>query len=55
MDEDKIFYLTSRGISRKDARKLIAEGFLESAAAEIKNEEIKELFLEEIRKAAQAV
>ncbi|MBI5223015.1 SufD family Fe-S cluster assembly protein [Candidatus Micrarchaeota archaeon] len=35
IDEDKIFYLMSRGVSREDSRKLIVEGFLEATIQKI--------------------
>ncbi|MBI5228049.1 SufD family Fe-S cluster assembly protein [Candidatus Micrarchaeota archaeon] len=46
IDEEKIFYLMSRGISRDEARKLIIEGFLESAIETISVDEIKKEFIE---------
>lgn len=39
IDEEKIFYLEARGISRNDAKKLIVEGFLESAVNKVSNNE----------------
>ena len=44
IDEDKIFYMQSRGVNRQDARKLIVEGFLGSAVDKIDNKEIREKF-----------
>ncbi|MEW6722996.1 MAG: SufD family Fe-S cluster assembly protein, partial [Candidatus Micrarchaeota archaeon] len=41
IDEEKIFYLTTRGISREDAKKLIVEGFLESALGRIRDEKMR--------------
>ncbi len=46
IDEEKIFYLMSRGINRDEARKLIIEGFLESAIETIDVEGIKKEFIE---------
>lgn len=42
IDENKLFYLQSRGANYKDARKLIVEGFLSSAIERIDNKEIRE-------------
>ena len=41
IDEEKIFYLMSRGLAREDARALIIEGFLESAIERLPEGEIK--------------
>ena len=41
IDEEKIFYLMSRGISREDSKKLIVEGFLESALERIEDPEMR--------------
>ena len=43
IDQDKVFYLTSRGITDEDARKLIVEGFLGAAVDKIGDEETMEL------------
>lgn len=37
IDQEQVFYLESRGISRKQAELMIAEGFLEPVLARIKN------------------
>jgi Fe-S cluster assembly protein SufD len=42
IDEDHIFYLTSRGILEADARKLIILGFLEKLIRKIKNRSLQE-------------
>ncbi len=42
IDEEKIFYLSSRGVDRENAKKLIVEGFLSSAVESIKNEKMKQ-------------
>ncbi len=47
IDEEKIFYLMSRGIGRDEARKLIVEGFLDSAIGRIADEKLRELFSKE--------
>ncbi|MEM3841166.1 MAG: SufD family Fe-S cluster assembly protein [Candidatus Micrarchaeaceae archaeon] len=41
LDEDMIFYLTSRGITRLSARSLIINGFILSQLSKIKNEMLK--------------
>jgi Fe-S cluster assembly scaffold protein SufB len=46
IDEDKIFYLTSRGMSKEDARKLIIEGFLESGIKNVQDEAMRKQFRE---------
>lgn len=42
IDAEQIFYLTSRGIPEAEARKMIAQGFLDPAFARIPSVEIKE-------------
>jgi len=54
IDEEKIFYLTSRGLSRENAKRLVVEGFLESGVDRIQNEEFRRLFLEKIRTHVEA-
>ena len=49
LDEDFIFYLMSRGLSRHEAKKLLIEGFLVDAIETITNKEIKEYFLENLK------
>lgn len=44
IDQDKIFYLMSRGISQNDARKLIVDGFLEAVIEKISDEKVRKLF-----------
>ncbi len=46
IDEEKIFYLMSRGVSRNDARELIVNGFLEAVVEKIENEEIRKVISE---------
>ncbi|HEX8372110.1 MAG TPA: Fe-S cluster assembly protein SufD [Chthoniobacterales bacterium] len=41
LEQDEIFYLLSRGISEKEARKLLVAGFLNEAIARLGNEEIE--------------
>ena len=49
LDEDSIFYLMSRGLSRQEAKKLLIQGFLVDAVETITNKEIKEYFLEKLQ------
>lgn len=44
IDQDKIFYLMSRGISQKESRKLIIDGFLEAVIEKIPDKKIRDLF-----------
>ena len=41
IDPDQIFYLKSRGISEKESRRLISEGFIQSALIRISNKDIQ--------------
>lgn len=45
LDEENIYYLMSRGLSRKEAEKLMINGFLRPLTDEISDEEIKERFI----------
>lgn len=42
IDEDKLFYMTSRGINEKEAKKVIVEGFFEPIIVNIDEEELRE-------------
>lgn len=44
IDKEQLFYLTSRGISKEDAVKMLTAAHLEEVIALIPNEKIKELF-----------
>ncbi len=46
IDEEKIFYLQSRGIRREDARRLMTEGFLGSAVERIEDRPMRERLME---------
>lgn len=46
IDEEKLFYLISRGISRDEAKRLIVEGFLSSAIERIEDPDIRRELLE---------
>ncbi len=41
VEEDKIFYLESRGFSREEAKKIIVSGFFESVVSKISDENIQ--------------
>ena len=43
LDEDSIFYLMSRGLDQKTAKKLLINGFLLDVVEKITDEEIKKL------------
>ncbi len=45
IDEEKVFYMMSRGISKRKAEEQLVEGFYYPAINEIKDEETKELLL----------
>lgn len=44
IDGKQIFYLTSRGMSQADARKLIVEGFLDSCVGRISDDDMRREF-----------
>ena len=48
VDEEKVFYLMTRGITRKDAEKLIIKANFNKIIELIKDEDIKEYILKEI-------
>ena len=50
INEEQIYYLNSRGISTKDANFLLSSGFIFEIIHKIKNEEIKEYIIENIKK-----
>ncbi|MBI2079760.1 SufD family Fe-S cluster assembly protein, partial [Candidatus Micrarchaeota archaeon] len=41
IDEEKIFYLMSRGLARKDAKKAMLEGFLNPVLTRVGYESLK--------------
>ena len=49
IDDEHLFYITSRGVTRENAKKMIVLGFLESIANEMKGNAPKE-FISEIGK-----
>jgi Fe-S cluster assembly scaffold protein SufB len=48
LTEDKIFYLTSRGIDSETARKLVLEGFLRELYSKCEESEVIELLEQEV-------
>ena len=50
IDEEHLFYLMARGLSREDAQKLIVEGFFEPVIQKIPSEELREKIRELVRK-----
>lgn len=49
LDEEKLFYFLSRGISRSEATQILAEGFVSDVVAKVDSSIIKNLMTEEIR------
>lgn len=50
IDEERMFYLMSRGLAREDAGRMIVEGFFEPVIQKIPNEEVREKIREMVRK-----
>ncbi|HEX9804291.1 MAG TPA: SufD family Fe-S cluster assembly protein [Candidatus Dojkabacteria bacterium] len=50
IDENQIWYLMSRGITKKEAEKILIEAFVNSLIQETDNPEIKEKFEKELEK-----
>ncbi len=50
MDENQMYYLQSRGLSRAQAVQLVTTGYLLSIVDVFENEEIKEMYKEEVAK-----
>lgn len=48
--EDEMFYLMSRGLSRREAEDIIAEGFFNSILLDINDDKIKEAVLQNMNK-----
>ncbi|WP_020593604.1 Fe-S cluster assembly protein SufD [Kiloniella laminariae] len=48
IDEDALFYLRSRGLSREQAQSLLVNAFLADAVEALQNEDLKDLFLTRI-------
>jgi Fe-S cluster assembly protein SufD len=49
LDEEALFYLRSRGISEKNARAILVEGFLNEAFSGIQEQTILNVFHKKIR------
>jgi Fe-S cluster assembly protein SufD len=45
LDENSVYYLMSRGLTRKDAERLMINGFLNPIISEIEDEPLKERFV----------
>ena len=50
LDENSIFYLMTRGISREEAKKILIKGFLNDSVETITNNEIKKFLFEKLDK-----
>ena len=50
IDEEHMFYLMARGLSREEAERMIVEGFFEPVIQKIPSEELKEKIREMVRK-----
>ena len=50
IDEDAVYYLMTRGLSKKEATKLIIKGFLNDVVSEIEDSEVKKLIDEHLEK-----
>ena len=50
IDEDAVYYLMTRGLSKMDATKLIIKGFLNDVVTEIKDLQVKKLIEEHLEK-----
>ena len=44
LDEEQLFYMQSRGISREDAKKMLIDAYLEDVFARIENENLRAWF-----------
>jgi Fe-S cluster assembly protein SufD len=51
MDDEKLFYFVSRGISRPEAEQLLSEGFVKDAVLKLGKPELQDWLLGEIKKA----
>ena len=50
IDEDAVYYLMTRGLSKKEATKLIIKGFLNDVVLEIEDLQVKKLIDEHLEK-----
>lgn len=51
VDEELLFYLQSRGISKQEAKHMLIKGFMQAELSKIPNEEVKALLSEKIEEA----
>ena len=49
IDKEQIFYLTSRGLSQKEAEQVIVEGFMEPTISRIPEEALREEIMSKIK------
>jgi Fe-S cluster assembly protein SufD len=54
VDEDQLFYLQSRGVSREEAQRLIVEGFFEDVINRVRIEEVRSALHEAITRKLEA-
>ena len=50
IDQDAVYYLMTRGLSKKEATKLIIKGFLNDVVSEIEDPQVKELIDDHLEK-----
>lgn len=50
IDEEELYYLMSRGLTRNDSERLIINGFVNPIYEEIKDEKLKDLIIELVKK-----
>ena len=50
IDQDAVYYLMTRGLSKKEATKLIIKGFLNDVVSEIEDQQVKKLIDEHLEK-----
>lgn len=49
INEEEIFYLTSRGLSKKESENLIVEGFFEKLLNQIEDESVRKIMTEKLQ------
>ena len=50
IDHDAVYYLMTRGLSKKEATKLIIKGFLNDVVSEIEDSQVKKLIDDHLEK-----
>ncbi len=45
LDEEKLFYLRTRGLNKEEAKKILIEGFINELFEDVKNKELKKKLL----------